>query len=365
MGSVSLSTKTYTFDELDKKYKQFHVPVFQILVDNKQLDTNKVSVSQVQVTLSAEAEADTADFTVTNSYDRTKSEFQWIDTHFSLGKEVEVKMGYGDSLTTVFVGKITRVEFSCPAESQPLVHVRAMDITFLMMKHKHTSTWKEKKSSDIVKTIGKKFADKVEADDTTEKFTEKTFLKMTDFEIIKHLAELENREFFVCGKTVYFRKYFKSTTPMMTLTYGKHLMNLNIQRDLYHQVNKVIVTGWDELEKKKIESTVTSITKLGSASKTGVDLIKSHGDFVDYFETKTGSAAHAKTIAEGKLQKKANLLVHGYGEIRGLPEFQAGRYIKFDGLGSKLNQTYYLKKVTHTISRNGYFTQFVVGGNAV
>ena len=365
MGSVTLDTKTYTYDELEKKYELFHVPMFQVLVSNQALDTKKVSISHVVVHTSVEAEADTVDFIVTNSYDRTKGEFQWVDTHFALGKEVEVKMGYGDKLVTVFVGKITRVEYNCPAGAQPQVHVHAMDITFLMMKHKHTTTWKDKKSSDIVKTIGKKFADSVVADDTTEKFTEKTFLKMSDFEIIKHLAELENREFFVVGKTVYFRKFFKSTTPMITLTYGKNLLNLSIASDLYHQVNKVTVTAWDEVQGKKIESTSTSYTKLGSNSKTGVDVIKTHGDFIDYFETKVVSAAHAKTIAEGKLQRKGNLLVQGHGELRGIPELRAGKFIKLDGLGSKLNQVYYLKKVTHTISRNGYITQFVVGGNAV
>ncbi len=365
MGSVTLDTKTYTYDALEKNYSQFHSPAFQVLINGQAIDKSQISVSEIVVYNSVEAEADTVEFIVNNSFDRVKSEFKWVDQFFTLGKDLEIKLGYGDKLTTVFVGKITRIEYSLPANSSPLIHVRGMDITFQMMKFKNTSSWKNKKSSDIVKTIGAKFSDKVVADDTTESFTEKTFVKMSDFEVIKYLAELENREFFVVGKTVYFRKFFKSTTPMITLTYGKNLINLNIQSDLYHQVSKVIITSWDELQNKKIESTVSSYTKLGTNSKTGIDMVKQMGDFIDYYESNVHSAAHAKTSGESKLQRKGNLLVHGQGEIRGLPEFRAGKFIKLDGLGKKLNQVYYLKKVIHKISKSGYITQFVLGGNAV
>lgn len=364
MAHVLFNNKNYSFDSLEKKYRNFFSPAFEILIDGKNILREGMAIPSITVDTTTEEKADTCRFSVKNAYDLVKRDFKWLDK-LELGKYIEVKMGYVDKLETVFYGLITSLNFEYPADDTPQIDVTAMDVSFLMMKGSRSQSWENKKYSDVVKELGKKYCSRVFVDDTKHKIGTIDKNRVSDFHYIQHLAKQNNYDFFIVGKTMYFRKPLKNIKPVTTLTYGKNLRSYTVDMNLADQVSGFVVRGWDPKKQEVIEAKSKKVTKMGSNSRTGPDILSSLGVTEEYLYTNVETVAEAQAQADDKLNEYAMKVITGSGECIGIPEIRAGRHIKIQGVGKKQNQPYYLTSVTHTINSSGYLTSFNVEGNAV
>ncbi|MBP3961287.1 phage late control D family protein [Paenibacillus lignilyticus] len=366
MADVKFDNSTYQFDSLEQKYRNFFAPAFEIVIDGNSMIRQSVAISSVKVNTTVNQKADSFHFTVQNAFDPVRREFQWINSFLAVGKYVEIKMGYTDKLETVFYGIITSVDLEYPSDGNPTVSVSGMDISFLMMKGSHSNSWKEKKDSDVVKVIGAKYGAKLSVDTTTVMRPIIEQIRMTDYQFLKQLAKSNDYDFFVVGKTLYFRESKNSKTPVITLMYGKNLRSYSTSVDITNQVSQVIVRGFDPKTSTAIEATSGQVDIIGSNSRTGKDIMRSLADYTkEYVYTNATTMQEAQDLADAMMNERAMDLVTGSGESIGIPEIRAGRYIKLDGLGAKFNQPMYLTEVSHSISASGYTTSFEVGGNAI
>jgi uncharacterized protein len=366
MTNMKLGTEKYSFDELEKKYRNFIAPGFKLLINNKDAVREGMAITNVSVETTVSQESDAVTFTVSNAYNLVTRDFRWLDSLLTPGKPLEVHMGYTDRMTPIFFGYITAVKMNFPKGGTPQLSVTGMDLSFKMMRGRNAKSWANKKISDVVKEIGQKYgANSFVIDATTKMLPSFPKKPENDYQFLQNLAQSLNYEFFIVGKTLYFRKKNKSKSPLMTLSWGKHLMSFQVEQNLSDQVTKVNVRGWDPKKQKVIEASSNAVNKIGSNSKTGADLLKTMGDFEEYLYLNVDDAQEAKTKAEAAMNERAMRLVTGEAECLGLPEIRAGLYIQLDGLGKRLNQPYYIVSATHTIDDGGYTTQFQVQGNAV
>ncbi|WP_127582982.1 phage late control D family protein [Paenibacillus koleovorans] len=365
MPIVKLGTSTYTMQDLNDKYRDFNSPAFEILIDGTNIVTaDAVGITLLKVESSISREADGLKFVINNAFDPVKRDFQWLSNYFVLGKTIEVKTGYVDQFESVFYGIITSVRANFQTDEFPELIVSAMDLSFKMMNGTKSAIFEKMKFSDIVKKIASEYGLSATVDDTGEQKQVVTQNMQSDFHFLEQLAGIVNFDFFIVGKTLYFRKPLTQTTPVITLEWGQSLRSFSVEANLSKQVTKVTVFGWDSKQQQVIKGTSSQVNKLGSNSKTGKDWMSSIGTFDLQLVDNVDSVGEANKKAEAILNQRAMTLISGYGESIGLPVLQAGRYIKLAHLGKKFDQPYYLQTVTHTISRDGYITQFQVQGNA-
>ncbi|MBP1932264.1 phage late control D family protein [Ammoniphilus resinae] len=366
MSSVKLGTEKYTFDALEKKYRNFIAPGFKVVIDNKDAVREGMAITNLSVETTASQESDIVSFTIGNAYNLMTREFKWLDQLLVLGKTLEVQIGYTDRLVPLFFGYITAVNVNFPRGGTPELTVSGMDLSFKMMRGRNAKSWANRKISDVVREIGQRYgANHFVIDQTSKPIPSFPKKPESDYQFLQDLALSLNYEFFIVGKTLYFRQKNKNKTPLMTLSWGKHLLSFNVEQNIADQVTKVIVRSWDAKNQKVIESSSSTVNKIGTNTKTGADLLKTLGSFEEYLYLNAEDAQDAKEKAEAAMNERAMKLVSGDVECIGLPEIRAGRYIKLDGLGKQLNQIYYIKGATHTIDETGYLTQFQVQGNAV
>jgi uncharacterized protein len=366
MGDVKFDNKSYTMDSLATKYRNFFAPAFDVIVDGTSLLREGIAIPGVTVRTAAKEKADHMEFSVVNAFNLVSRDFQWLDTYFAPGKYIEIKMGYTDKLETVFNGVISSVKIDFPNSGVPTIKIGGMDISWLMTRGMQSATWHKKKYSDVVKEIGKIYTSKLNVDDTGTEIETIDKTRENDFEFLQDLAKTLNYDFFVVGQKLYFRNPMASTTPVVTLEWGKHLRSFNPKIDLADQISQVIVRGWDDKTQNVIEATSKPAQKLGSNSKTGSDIMGTlGGDSIQYLYMNIVSQDEAQTLADGEINRTSMKLITGKGECIGIPEIRAGRYIQLQGLGKKLSQLFYLTEVTHTLSASGYLTTFDVGGNAI
>lgn len=367
MSNVKLGTETYSFDDLDKKYRGFIAPTFKLYVDGSEIGREGMAITDLTVETTVADQSDVVRFTITNAYDPIKRDFEWLNKSVKLGSTLDVHLGYTDQLEPVFFGYITAIDARFPREGTPQLTVTAMDISFKMMRGRGVRNYSEMKVSDIVKQIGQEYgAVSFEIDATTTVNPSLSKKPDNDYQFLVELARSLNYDFFIVGKTLYFRKKNKNKTPLMTLSWGRTLMAFNVEMNLAEQVSKVVVRSWDPKTAKVTVGNSGSISKLGSNSKTGADLLQMLGSgFEETLFVNAVDQQDAQTKADAALGERAMKLVTGEGECIGLPEIRAGRYIKIDGLGTRLDQPYYIVGATHSIDEDGYTTQFQVEGNAV
>ncbi len=341
MAKIKFDTNTYELADLERKYRNFFAPAFDIQVDGQSFTLKQIAVSMLKVETSIAAKSDNFQFRIENAYDAVARQFKWVGSLIDVGKTITIEMGYTDKLETVFDGIITGISVDYPAEGQPSIVVQGMD------------------------QIGGKYSLQLQVDDTmTPKPTIEQF-KTSDFHFLKKLASEINYYFFVIEQKLYFKKPTPSASPIVTLMYGKNLRSYSTSVDISNQVGQFIVRGSDPKTREPFQATSQSVNKYGTNGRTGKDIMSAlTRQSVETVYSDATSQAEAQTMANALANERAMNLISGEGESIGIPELRAGRNIKLEGLGPKFNQTLLLVSVTHQISNRGYVTQFRTEGNA-
>ncbi|RUS45901.1 phage late control D family protein [Cohnella sp. AR92] len=367
MSNIKLGTEQFKFEALEKKYRDFIAPAFKIQVDGLDLGREGMAITDISVETTTSDKSDVVQFTINNAYDLVKRDFEWINKNVKLGSTLEIQLGYTDQLTPVFFGYITAINVKFPREGTPQLQITGMDLSFKMMRGRGVRNYVEMKISDIVKQVGKEYgAVSFVVDETKVKYPSFHKRPDNDYQFLQELARMLGYDFFIVGKTLYFREKNKNKTPLMTLSWGKTLISFNVEMNLSEQVSQVNVRSWDAKTGEVNTAKSGTISKLGSNTITGPDVLSTMGStFEENLYVNAVDKQDAQIKADAAMTERAMKLVTGDGECIGLPEIRAGRYISLDGLGSRLNQPYYIVSATHTINEDGFITQFQVEGNAV
>jgi hypothetical protein len=77
-------------------------------------------------------------------------------------------------------------------------------------------------------------------------------------------------------------------------------------------------------------------------------------------EIPVGSTEEANRIAEADLNRTLQGEVEGSAETVGLPEVQAGEWVRLEGTGERFTGNYYVESATHTLGASGYRTAFQI-----
>ncbi|MFA5384758.1 MAG: hypothetical protein WC364_08870 [Eubacteriales bacterium] len=186
----------------------------------------------------------------------------------------------------------------------------------------------------------------------------------SDFEFLTRLAQRNHFEFFVFGRTLYFRAPANDEDPILSLEWGKTLISFSPELDLTNQVSEVEVRGWDVTAKKEITGTAKKGDEQGTDSgrKTGSELIQNayNTKIIEHIRLPLFSQEEADRMARTILNRHAEGLVKGAGQTIGIPELLAGKNIELKGLGTKFSKAYYIESTSHVISGSGYQTTFNV-----
>jgi len=141
-----------------------------------------------------------------------------------------------------------------------------------------------------------------------------------------------------------------------TLNYGSTLVEFQPNLTTAKQVGQVTVRGWDAVNKKMIEGTVTR-QELGIATEPAIE--QSFNQRKDILSTvPIRSEAEAKELAKQTLLHIAKDMIKATGSTIGLPDLRTGTVVTMAGLGERFSQSYFVTSSTHTLTDSGYTTQF-------
>lgn len=366
------------------KYSNFDLPVIQVKVNDKAITDGKRSfaISNVTVDLTAGFEASQASFGIYNAYDYedTQFEFDVIKNYVLIGSYVQILMGYNLTVTEVFRGVITRVNFVIEDGEAPYILVTAMDVKAVMMANRYHKAIKAKSYSEAVKEIFKQGVyeslknDGVilsyEIGDTPDKNSssgeqgkEETdkMIEMvgeSDYEFVTRVAKKFNYEFFVLGGRVYFRAAKLDKENQITISPSANIKSINVEYDITGLTESIEVRGLDVGKAKLLKTTKKNSNKLSQGNKAKSLITGSKFVYID----PTVASAEDAGFRAGYLLED---MMYRYGslelEMIGLPDILPGKFIKIDGIGKAISNEFYVQTVRHTMSKDGEYITKVIG----
>lgn len=358
---AGLMTDTYTYDSLVNKYGNFHVPAIRLYIDGRDVVQDLgLNVLSLDVSLSLSA-ASSAVIRLSGIYDLEKRSFDSkVKNKFKLGTIVEIGIGYISEIQKVLKGFVALLSADFGANNCLVVTV--MDVRRLMMiSGTHHVLHDVKNYSDAVKTILNEYSKlcKTEIDATSDNLEAPLSQQSTDYDfIVKELIAkgLCNREFLVVGDTAYFRTPRKETRPICSLEFGRELRAFQME-SAYTNI-QIDVIGYDQSKQQQQAVTGSATAKSTEAqssltSKVPVSVVVDPGA-----DTQDKANVRAQAFANEQLTSGQN----GKGTCVGLPELIPGRFVEIVKLEDMANKKYYIKSVTHKISKEGFVTDFEIGG---
>jgi Bacteriophage probable baseplate hub protein len=357
------------FAALERKHVHFYAPRYQVLVDGVDLLRAGVEVENVSVNEVIDG-ASRVTYTVLNR------DLEWLDSPlFEPGARVVVRMGYTNALEVLFVGEITELKPTFPANGVALLEVGGHDLSHRMSRGCHFRSWQDMKDSDVAAQIAQEYGLRPEVQDTEEKRRKIKQNGESDLEFLAKRAEKQKRKYevIVREETLYFNeKQEEETAEVVTnLKWGESLISFAPELNTAGVVSEVTVRGWDPMNKQEIIGQAGWREIWGRQGKR-----ISGGQLMERLYSQGGkkpdecvrtepvyTQQEAKDRALAVLKEKADTFITGSAESIGLPEIRVRSAIILEGLG-RFDMQYYITGTTHSISgTGGYKTSFTVKSN--
>lgn len=345
-----------TMAGLAAKYNNFLVPALKVKAAGHDLiGASEYGVESVELTLSQSA-ASAAVIKLNNVYDLERRNFISDVSDFILGEIVEVEMGYGSSLTSLFYGYVDEINYEL--SENPSVRVTAVDVRRMMMGSKKSNISHQVKSyseafDEVVKKYSPAYKSK-DVDATEQLETDCIIQNGSDYDFIKdELCRKGNRDFFVHAGKLYFKEISAELFFTVEMEWAKDFISFQRKASFQDAVVRIMGQDVDKKEEVKAEVTVKSDDKQKS-------LVQNETTQMD---AAVEDAGDAKQVAEYKADEMKKQARQATGVCIGVPEIQPGGRVKIKKADGKLlDGTYDIIEVKHSFSPDGYRTTFEVGG---
>jgi len=305
-----------------------------------------------------------------SSWDAVHLNPSWVDDdRFSVGNVVDIRMGWGDKLSSLIIGEITALEAEFTGSALPLLNVRGYDRRHRLQRGRKTRTFLQKKDSDIAAQIGREAGLTVKATDSSVSLDYVLQAAQTDWEFLRERARLIGYEVIVNDKTMLFRPIGNAQREILKIGFEYDMSEFSARLSTAGQATEVKVQSWSVKEKKAglgDSKAGDEVSTMGGQSSGAAITQRAFGEAIDVvIDHPVAAQAEADQIAKGRFNELVLELVTGEGVCSGNTDLRAGKVIKIDGVGRRFSGPYYVTSAVHRVTAAGdYITEFAVRRNA-
>jgi len=337
------------------------VPLYRILVDGREIDPLEANfVHEIKITDWLRL-PDVCTVSVGYAAQADGNPFQSLDdSGFSIGAQLEVKLGSTDETTTesLFKGEIVTVEPDFHAGGVSMI-VRAYDRSHRMMRARKQRTFANQTTSDIVRKICGEYGFSASTQSSGAPHDIVIQHNETDWDFIQRLARRKGLEFIVDDRSAKLAKPDRNGATV-ELSYPDQLRSFRPRITAVQQVEKVNVRGFNLKTKKQVVKTAGRPVQVTEAGITRRDVVKKYaGATLEVAGQSFDSDDEASDIAQAMLDQLANAYLAAEGTCPGNPKVKAGTMLKISGVGESYSGLYRAARVNHVLRGGaGYVTQF-------
>ena len=381
-----------TYDALRTKYNEFSLPRSVIEFNGKPFEAGNIIVTDINVEATCGFEASVARFRLYNVFSPATGKFQYdlIQNDVTLGSALTIKLGYLSALSVVFVGFVANISFGFDPTDLPYIEITGMDAKGLMMASSYAAQLTAKSYGEAVSEIlGRTAYEKlrttgavtsVNVTDTPDKKSGPTggnglgggskasaetieMVEESDYEFVVKAAKKFNYEFFVDRGAIYFRKARSTNTVLMELGVGKGLLGFEVNYTLTGLVGSVEVRAMNPDTGKAISSVKQLTANISTGTRAKPLISGAKKVYIDPTVT-------SQEQADARASYLADEISYRLGTLEcscpGIPDLAPGQFVRVSGLGSPIDNIFYVTSVTHDFrSESGYQTKLIAKASEV
>lgn len=298
------------------------------------------------------------------------------DERFRVWKRVTISAGFESGTEELISGYITQAKpYFDPDPAQCMLEIWGMDGSVLMDREEKLKDWPNKKDSDIASEIFSLYGFTPDVEDTEvihDEAVSTIIQRETDMHFLKRLALRNGFECYVEGTTGYFRTLQVDATPQPVLAvhFGDetNVNRFSIEVNALTPANVAMVQV-DRTNKEVLDATAEASQQraLGSTDTAGILAAGMNpGQIYIGMNAVTGNPEMA-ALCQG-LFHQGEWFVTGEGEIAGNHYGHVLKHrgtVTIKGVGETHSGVYYVARVTHSFTSEGYTQLFRVKRNAI
>ncbi|WP_330231183.1 phage baseplate assembly protein V [Nocardia sp. NBC_00508] len=282
---------------------------------------------------------------------------------FELGKNVEIHLGYGNRTFPMMLGEIAAIEPDFPHTGPPTITIVAYDRS-LRLRHDipDRPAFRFVNDSAVAAQIALE-AGLIPIVDPSP-FTHTVLPQTTtDMALLKRRAADNFFDVYVWWDKLFFR-YPRPQIEAVELEWGRNLTSFSPRVGNAKLAGIQVVRGYNEELAQSIVGMMSTaaldldsiVERLGS---NALSALTSLGRRV-LRGRPVKSPVDAFALAKALLQQLLDGMYEAHGSCIGLPQLRANTFVSVRGVGKRFSGMYRLSKVTHTLDRRGYRTEFEV-----
>jgi Rhs element Vgr protein len=280
---------------------------------------------------------------------------------FVPGAEVRIEAGYDNKNTVIFSGVIMSQSIRIDSLIGSALEIECRDKAIKMIVGRKSLTYSNKKDSDIISSIIGTYGLSSDVTATTTTWPEQVQYYVTDWDYILALAETNGLIVTTINGTVAVNAPDKSTTSVLTVTYGDNLLEFNAKLNAVTQLGNVTANAWDFKTQAAVNGQATPNVD-GAGNLTSKKLSAVVG--LSTFQLQTSAPLETADLTNWS---KAQIIKSEYSKITGTAKFQGthlvdpGKYMTFKGVGDRFNGDYLIAGVTHDLSQGNWISEVNLG----
>lgn len=308
---------------------------------------NRIAIAKIVI---LDGEANTGTFTASSS------------STFVPGAKISIEAGYDETNELVFSGIIMAQTIRIDNLVGSALEVECRDEAIKMIVGRKSLTYSNQKDSDIISSIiGTYSGLSSDVDATATTWPEQVQYYVTDWDYILALAESNGLIVTTINGKVSVNAPDKTTTSVLTVTYGDNLLEFNARLNATTQLGNATANSWDFKTQAIINGQATPNVS-GSGNLTSKTLSEVIG--LDDFQLQTSAPLETADLTNWS---KAQIIKSEYSKIRGNAKFQGtnlidpGKYMTFSGVGDRFNGDYLIAGVVHDLSQGNWISEVTLG----
>ena len=317
--------------------------VFSIHIEKK---VNRIAVAKITI---LDGEANTGTFEASSS------------STFVPGAEISIEAGYDNKNVVIFSGLIMSQSIRIDSLVGSALEIECRDKAIKMIVGRKSLTYSNKKDSDIISSIIGTYGLSSDVATTSTVWPEQVQYYTTDWDYILALAEANGLIVTTINGEISVNAPDKTTTSILTVTYGDNLLEFNAKLNAITQLGNVASNSWD-FKNQVIVNGQAASNVAGSGNLSSKKLSEVIG--LSTFQLQTSAPLETADLTNWS---KAQILKSEYSKIMGDARFQGtnlidpGKYMTFGGLGDRFNGDYLIAGVVHDLSQGNWVSEVSLG----
>ena len=281
---------------------------------------------------------------------------------FVPGATISIEAGYDNNNAVIFSGLIMSQTIRIDNLVGSALEIECRDNAIKMIVGRKSLTFSKQKDSDIISSIiGSYSGLSSDVTATTTVWPEQVQFYATDWDYILALAEANGLIVTTLNGKVSVFPPDKSTSSVLTVTYGDNLLEFNAKLNAVTQLGNVAANSWDFKTQAVVNGNAAPNVS-GAGNLTTKKLSEAIG--LSTYQLQTSAPLESADLTNWS---KAQIIKSEYAKIMGEAKFQGtnlidpGKYMTFAGIGDRFNGDYLIGGVVHDLSQGNWVSEVTLG----